>query len=88
MRETVPWLMDECRVKELWLPNHPIIRQLLEDAHEKIKDWNLVRLIKGTGPPKEEKPSSSLPSFFPYTHIHHRPNAIKIARGVRGGPDA
>lgn len=43
MREVVPWLMDGCRVKELWLPNHPMIRQLLEDAKDVLKAEDLVR---------------------------------------------
>jgi len=43
IKETVPWLMDECRVKELWLPNHPVMRSLLEAAEAEFKSWNLVR---------------------------------------------
>lgn len=49
MKETIPWLMDECRVKELWLPNHPVIRQLLEAAEEVLKHESLVRAHCGDG---------------------------------------
>ena len=45
MKEVVPWLMDECRVKELWLPNHPVMRSLLEAATAEFKSWNLVRPV-------------------------------------------
>lgn len=44
MRDVVPWLMDECRVKELWLPNHPMIRQLLEEARP---EWEVMNDGKG-----------------------------------------
>lgn len=47
MNEVVPWLMDECRVRELWLPNHPVVRALLEEARKESWPANLGdRLVR------------------------------------------
>lgn len=44
MTSVVPWLMDECRVKDLWLPNHPVIRAHLEEAQQ---EWPTMHDGKG-----------------------------------------